>query len=101
MATEIKSARDALEKIEKLAHCDLCNVYPKYRAEFDAKIGGIERIAKAALAMPRRNCDVGTVEEQEERYKATGETYHTLTLTNALKWAQMPCVADAEKGGEV
>ena len=53
---------------------------------------------RAALAMPRRNCDVGTVEEQEERYKATGETYHTLTLTNALKWAQMP-YGDTQKGG--
>ena len=57
---------------------------------------------RAALAMPRRNCDVGTVEEQEERYRAIGETYHTLTLTNALKWSQMPYEADAarEEGGK-
>ena len=46
--------------------------------------------ARAALSSPPRNCDVGTADEQCERYKATGETHHTLTLANALAWAQMP-----------
>jgi hypothetical protein len=49
--------REALVKIEKIAHCDLCNVYPKYRDKFNDKIGGIEREARAALAAPPRNCD--------------------------------------------
>ena len=46
--------------------------------------------AKSALAAPPRNCDVGTAEEQEARYRATGEVYHILTVRNALTWAQMP-----------
>jgi hypothetical protein len=50
----------------------------------------------AALSAPARQCDVGTADEQCERYKATGETYHTLTLANALAWAQTPYV---EEGG--
>lgn len=49
-----------------------------------------------ARAMPKRQCDVGTAEEQAERYHATGEVYHTLTLTNALEWAQMPYEATKE-----
>ena len=53
-------------------------------------------IIDAALAAPARQCDVGTPAEQERRYKATGEVYHTLTLTNALAWAQTPY---AEEGG--
>ena len=49
-----------------------------------------DRLINAALSAPARNCDVGTAEEQEKRYHATGEVYHTFTLTNALHWAQMP-----------
>ena len=51
----------------------------------------IESWAKAALAAPPRNADVGTAEEQAERYKKQpGGIYHTLTLTDALEWAQRP-----------
>lgn len=58
---------------------------------YDVACGIIASIAKHALKQPSRNCDVGTAEEQEERYKAsTDDVYHTLTLTNALRWAQMP-----------
>jgi len=52
---------------------------------------------RAALSAPPRQCDVGTVEEQEQRYKSIGEVYHTLTLTNALAWAQKPY--EAQEGG--
>ena len=52
------------------------------------------QLIKSALSAPPRQCDVGTAEEQEERYNATGEVYHTLTLTNALAWAQTPCAAE-------
>ena len=56
-----------------------------------------EQIAEnhAALSAPPRNCDVGTAEEQEARYHATGNVYHTLTLQEVLSWAQMPY----EEGG--
>lgn len=49
--------REALVKIEKMAHCDLCNVYPRYRDKFNTIIGGIELEARAALKQPPRNCD--------------------------------------------
>ena len=55
-------------------------------------------IIDAALVAPARQCDVGTPAEQERRYKATGEVYHTLTLTNALAWAQTPYAAEEGTG---
>lgn len=48
------------------------------------------QLIQSALYAPARNCDVGTAAEQERRYKATGEAYHTSTLTDALAWSQMP-----------
>lgn len=63
---------------------------------------------KAALAAPPRNCDVGTVEEQVERFrefcddeKGSREHCRNCRLCNAvdceLAWSQMPC--EAEDGG--
>ena len=65
----------------------------------------------AALAAPARNCDVGTVEEQEQRYEKFCDSHKWVddeganacmpecplskTLDCALAWAQMPY----EKGG--
>lgn len=57
----------------------------------------IVNICDAAISAPARQCDVGTAEEQERRYKATGEAYHTSTLTDALAWAQTP--HEAKEGG--
>ena len=57
-------------------------------------------IAAKALAAPARQCDVGTAEEQEARYKMMGEVYHTLTLTNALAWAQTPYAAELKGDGD-
>ena len=91
-----EAMRESLIEIEKMAHCDLCNVYSKYRNKFNNLVGGIERIARAALSAPPRQCDVGTAEEQERRYKAIGEVYHTLTLKNALACSQTPY----DEGGE-
>ncbi len=98
--------REALVKIEKMAHCDLWNVYPKYRDKFNDKIGGIEREARAALAAPPRNCDVGTVEEQFARFRkfckkdsmdsfeSTAYCAYECPCGNnydcKLAWAQMP-----------
>lgn len=68
----------------------------------------LESIAKAALSIPPRNCDVGTVEEQAKRktkfcYQPGGcsncSFSKSATLTQcALAWAQMPY--EAQKGGE-
>ena len=56
------------------------------------------RLATEALTVPPRQCDVGTVEEQEQRYKAIGEVYHTLTLKNALAFAHTPYAAEKGAG---
>lgn len=68
----------------------------------------IDYIAKKALAVPRRNCDVGTAEEQYERYLAFCDKYgtycggcpcgvHTSRFACCFaKWAQMPY----QEGGE-
>ena len=45
--------------------------------------------ARAALAEPVRNCEVGTAEEQEKRYAMFVKKHWTLGKT-ALQWAQMP-----------
>lgn len=62
----------------------------------------IEAMAKAALAEPARNCDVGTAEEQAERFKQFcndhQEPWHgcanycpvLMSEKCALAWAQMP-----------
>ncbi len=67
----------------------------------DSELWNIIDKAKAALAKPPRNCDIGDVDEQERRYRAsTDDAYHTLTLTNVLKWAQTHYGADKEGGAE-
>ena len=50
------------------------------------------------LALPLRQCDVGTAEEQDARFRQSADApYHTLTLANALAWAQTPY--EAQEGG--
>lgn len=44
-----------------------------------------------------RQCDVGTIDEQYQRYHALGEVYHTLTLANVLEWARKPYKAPVEE----
>ena len=53
------------------------------------RIADIFAMATTALAAPPRNCDVGTAEEQEERYAMFIKEHWTLGKT-ALQWAQMP-----------
>ena len=69
----------------------------------------IRDIARAALAKPQRNCDVGTVEEQEKRYEKFCDSHKRVdgsavcsprcplykTPECSLAWAQMPY----EEGG--
>lgn len=60
-------------------------------------------MTKSALSAPLRNCDVGTVEEQDARFVTWrySKPIRTELGLNALEWAQMPYEADAEKkGGE-
>ena len=73
--------REALKKIDRL-------VWDKHRhtkEEVEA-----HRLATEALSSPRLNCEVGTAEEQIVRFRKTAQdVYHTLTLEQALAWAQM------------
>jgi hypothetical protein len=85
--------RDALMNIVAYAQSAECHTEDSHVLGY---LNQVRAWVNAAIAKQPRNCDVGTAEEQEERYKATGEVYHTLTLTNALAWAQMPY--DAEEG---
>jgi hypothetical protein len=61
--------------------------------------------AKAALAAPPRNCDVGTPREQTDRAFAfcLGRACETCEFTKltfrgcTLRWAQLPCRAGGGK----
>jgi hypothetical protein len=60
----------------------------------------IDDLAKELLIMPLRNCDVGTAEEQEERYLKLKREYVDRLATcpaegqsffpDSIYWAQMP-----------
>ena len=116
MPTEIKSARDALEKIiDKLepivtymkpsAEDGLSTVYAACKPIYD--------IARAALSLPRKNCEVGTAREQAERMagfchaqyakreKIESHICSACPLLDSadcvLEWGQMP---DKEGGAE-
>ena len=63
----------------------------------------IDQLTQAALELPLRQCDVGTVEEQKARFDMWCFHYHTGRCSHncsalpaktfkecALRWAQMP-----------
>lgn len=108
MGANNMAMREALVKIEKMAHCDLTNVYPRYRDKFNDKIGGIEREARAALAAPPRNCDHGTAEEQCDRFLRfcqsrgcvnceIGDGNRAKFPSCELVWGQMPYAEGGSK----
>lgn len=102
--------RDALEWIVNLAP-----EYPARGVDWNALAADAFLTASAALAKPARNCDVGTAEEQAERFKQFCLDNHSAEhlcsrcplgkrLGNdvdmcQLHWAQMP-YAPAEGGAE-
>ena len=71
--------REALEKIKKLNRYDLgCIRSRKRRDEFDAKVLEIERIARAALSAPARNCDkygIDNIKEMDADFGAFCRQY--------------------------
>ena len=101
---DMKAMRDALEKISQRF---FENGYGQHRAELNDED---RRMIESAISAPPRNCDVGTVEEQQARHSKWchkrcidganevdcihPDIYYDLC---ALRWAQMPY----EKGGEV
>lgn len=105
--------REALANVERVAkYCAEMPWhtpgYPTDAARADAlysRIAELGRVARAALAAPARNCDVGTAEEQKERFKAFCEERdcHKCPFYGKshcpLQWALAP-FAPAEGGAE-
>ena len=97
------AVRDALERSTRRLH----GVVRELPLEMQKFVNADIRDNDAALAAPARNCDVGTAEEQAERFKAFCDNYHTcsccpLNFTDditacPIEWSQMPF---AQKKGD-
>ena len=107
-ASNVKAMREAVQSILNLAYEVAAETEePRCKISNDWLI----KTCKAALAAPARNCDVGTAEEQFERYEkfcdshkcADGSTVCSprcplyKTLHCALHWAQMPYENEVKK----
>ncbi len=99
----VAKLREALEEIERMAQwggSDFGN--PVVRGLLDT-LTSIRDKAKAALAAPPRNCDVGTVEEQKERLAAHCKSTKNcrqcpyLSKWCAIEWAN---AAVEKEGGD-
>lgn len=78
--------REALDKAHRVLHCAIVSGILKGEDAVAAM-----QLTGSALALPQRNCDFGTMQEQYKRYRdTTKDVYHTLTAENVLKWAQKP-----------
>lgn len=68
-ANNMAELREALETTNNLfEHGVICTSYANSAEEME-QVEELYRKAKSALATPARNCDVGTAEEQVERFK--------------------------------
>ena len=64
-ASNVKAMREALNEIRSR----LSYLYERLDGTFDPPaLKEVYEIARTALSAPPRNCDVGTAEEQEERF---------------------------------
>ena len=89
--------REALENIAEYAKAAACHTEDAHLLGY---LNQIERWAEAALSEPPRNCDVGTTDEQVERFQwfcdtrpcdcCTLKNKVNETLDCAIHWAQMP-----------
>jgi hypothetical protein len=92
--------REALEKVVEIAKREW-NAFRETAAMYE-----MHKICTAALAEPLRNCDVGTAEEQEERYIKLKREHVDRILRcpaepgsyfpDSLYWAQMPYESEAK-----
>ena len=87
MADGNKAMRDALEGIIGIAKVALA--VNSFGNSNNSELWEIIDKCKSALAAPARNCDVGTAEEQEERFKNYTARHWHLGNTE-FQWAQMP-----------
>lgn len=95
------------KKLYKQALAELC----REKEYVSAQLGEVQEMhSRAALAEPPRQCDVGTAEEQVNRFNHQCFRYHTGRCSPhcstipaksesecVLKWAQMPY--EPEEGG--
>lgn len=98
--------RKALERLRDWAALDLLeHAIGTDEVNYRKLVDGILEISNAALAAPPRNCDIGTAEEQKERFEKFCEAQPTanchschLAMNYAceFEWAQMPYEAPAE-----
>ena len=105
MESNVQKMREALEKAKQVIHCAI--VMGMIRGE---SVNEAYLSIRDVLSAPPRNCDVGTVEEQEERFarycivQTCGTCPCFVKLTNGdwrcnpFAWAQMPY--EAEGAGE-
>ena len=105
---DVAAMREALEMMSTLFERGvICTSYANSAEEME-QIEELYRKAKAALSEPPRNCDVGTADEQAQRYGKFCEEHdcyarnplHACPLHEdgfdcRLRWAQMPY----EEGG--
>ena len=116
MPIKVKSTREALEEIDK--NTDLLDIAkdiaPQLHPSHSFVAVQIRKIVRAALALPRRNCDVGTADEQEKRFDIFCDAHKEVgddganacsskcplhdTVSCALYWAQMPY--EEREGGQ-
>lgn len=104
MASNVQKTWEALAEIRLL----LVRVPRSIRS--DVACGIIAAKAKAALAEPPRNCDVGTPEEQDKRFDAFCKSYKehhgncfgcaALRTSGDCKvsWMRMPCEGKGSEG---
>ena len=108
-ANNVAAMRKGLEQL-----CKMCSHnghdfgIPAVRDLLD-HLDMMKAVAQCALAAPARNCDVGTADEQAERFHHQCFEYHTGRCSPhcgtlpaktrqecALKWAQLPYEAKEE-----
>ena len=106
-ANNMKAIREALESFIQLADDGV--IQPRSVGEADEHcFCRLMEMARAALATPPRNCDIGTADEQYSRMyrkcyewmcadcKASDKDFRKC----ALSWAQMPCEESGAGTGE-
>lgn len=92
--TTYDQMREALKYIVSLLRSDTFVVLNPPAVEIISKI---LLASEAALALPRRNCDVGTAEEQGTRCLAQIRAWRFAgprIIDSIMKWTQMPYEED-------
>lgn len=101
-----RALRDVSRVAEEMTRGTITGKYVD-RKTVDAWANQLCEIISRDLAIPLRNCDVGTAEEQYERHEAYCEKQDMYCLNDDIlncrmcftKWAQMP-YEDREEGAK-